>query len=333
MKPIKAGIIGYGRMAEICHWPVMKESACYEVVGVCDITESRSKAAETQGLKATASIDTFLGWDIELVVICTHSSQHHADALKVAAAGKHMLIEKPIAPTAAEAEEMAAAARANKVVLSVYHNRHFDEDYRMVKAAVRDGLLGELVTIENRTFGAAPAVGFGTPDYNQKWRVTAAAGGGTLLDFGPHWNEQVLDLMAGQKVVQVFGDVRHLKWGDADDLFRIDMIFDNGTRATTGKADIAYYGLPDKWLVLGTEATLHGPVGDGKSRQIVVCGDGYELKRSKAVEEANLHENLAEHIREGKALIITAEHALRVMKVIQAAVDSAKAGKSLDVEI
>jgi len=333
MKPIRAGIIGFGRVAEKSHLPKMQDSDCYDVVGVCDITESRRAFAEELGLKATGSVDDFLGWDIELVVITTHSSQHYEDALKVAAAGKHMLIEKPMSVTGQQAEEMVAAAKDNNVVLNVMHNRHFDPDYRLVKAAVEDGLLGDLVTIENRTIGSRPAVGYGTPDYNQSWRITAAAGGGTLLDFGPHWVEQVLDLMKGEKVVQVFGDVRHIKWGDADDIFRIDMIFESGVRASAAKCDIAYYSPPDKWLIFGTEATLHGPVSVGDQKQIVVTGEDSELKRTKAVPAVNLHENLAEHIRESKELVISTEHALRVMQVIQAGVDSAAAGKSVDVSI
>ena len=333
MKPIKAGIIGFGRMAEICHYPEMKKSANYEVVGVCDITESRRAKAIELGMKATASLDEFLAWDIELVVITTHSSAHHADALKVAAAKKHMLIEKPIALTGQHAQEMVDAAKANKVMMSVFHNRHFDPDYKMVKAAVREGLLGKLVSIENRTIGSAPAVGFGTPDYNQQWRVTAAAGGGTLLDFGPHWTEQILDLTDGEKVVQVFGDVRHVKWGDADDLFRIDMVFESGLRASAAKCDIGYYTPPDKWLIFGTEATLHGPVKEGDKEKIVINGPDYELRRTKMVDQVSLHENIYLHLRENHPLIITADHALRVMKVLQAAVDSAKAGKRIAVSI
>jgi len=136
------------------------------------------------------------------------------------------------------------------------NNRHFDPDYRRVKSAVQAGLAGDIVSLENRTMGARPAIGFGVAEYNPEWRITAAAGGGTMLDFGPHWTEQVLDLMAPDKVVQVFADVRNIKWGDAEDLFDIGLVFASGARARIGKADISYYGLPYKWLILGTEATL-----------------------------------------------------------------------------
>ena len=329
MDKIKAGIVGFGRIGECAHLKQMQESDAYEVVGVCDITETRRARAEELGLKTTDNLEELLAWDIDLVAITTHTSAHKAIALQAAAAGKHMMIDKPMALNATDSAEMVDAAKANGVVLTVFHNRHFDPDYRMVKAAVQEGLLGELAFIENRTMAGGPAVGFGVEDYNQKWRITASEGGGTLLDFGPHWTEQVLDLMAGHKVVQIWGDVRHFKWGDVDDHFRIEMVFDNGTRALAQKSDMCYAGLPWKWYILGTEATLRGTIDDA----VVINAPESELRRTSAVPAEGLYENLAAHLREGKDLIISAEHALRVMRVLSAAVESSKLGKSVDVDI
>ena len=330
MKKIKAGIIGFGRVAGN-HLRIMRETGVYEVVGVCDITASRRDAAMGEGLRATDDLDAFLTWDIELVLIATHSVAHYADALKVAAAKKHMLIEKPMALTGPQAEEMVQAAKDNGVMLTLHHNRHFDRDYCLVKRAVLDGAVGEVVAIENRTLGARPAVGFGIADYDQQWRVTAAAGGGTLLDFGPHWVEQVIDLMAGHRIVSVFADVRHTKWGDADDLFDIVMVFDNGVRARAAKADISHYALPYKWIVLGTEATL--VCGRGGAGEVTIYSENGRDVRTEAVPRENLHMNIARHLREGEALIITAEHGLRVMQVLHAARISGASGKSVDVAI
>jgi len=334
MQPIRAGILGFGRVAEGAHLSQMQNSDLYDVVGVCDITPARRQAAEEFGLKATDSIDDFLSWDMEIVAITTHSSAHHENALAVAAAGKHMVIEKPLSVTAQEAEEMAAAAAANNAVLTVRHQRRFDEDYRLVKSAVREGLVGDLLTVENRTIGSAPAVGYGTPDFNPDWRITAGQGGGTLLDFGPHWVDQVLDLMDGHKVVQVWGDVRNVRWGSADDMFRIEMLFDNGVRGVASKIDVAYANpCGGKWFVLGTEATLHGPKGERGEMKISVSGPESTIERDDKVPTVDLYANLAEHLREGKDLLITTEHSLRVQQVIQAGVDSAAAGKSVDVDI
>ena len=330
METIKTGIIGFGRVAEN-HLKAMRECGLYDVTSVCDITASRRKAAEVEGMKATDQLDVFLSWDLELVLITTHSSAHYADALKVAEAKKHIIVEKPMALTGQEAEEMVAAAKANDVALCVNHNRHYDLDYRLVKAAVQDGLVGDIVSIENRTLGARPAVGYGVVDYNQDWRITAASGGGTMLDFGPHWVEQIVDLMLGHKIVQVFADLRNIKWGDAEDLFDITMVFENGVRARAAKADLSYYSLPYKWLILGTDATLVAPAGQDAA--VTIKGEDYELKRTTAVDKHDLHVNIAEHIRNGEELIISPDHALRVMQVLQAARESGKTGRSVDVTI
>ena len=330
MTPIKTGIIGFGRVAAN-HLNAMRECGHYDVQMVCDITESRREVAKAEGMQATDQLDVLLGSDVELLLVTTHSSAHYADTLKATAAGKHVLVEKPMALRGPQAEEMVASARENNVSLCVNHNRHYDMDYRRVKSAVQEGLIGDIVSIENRTLGARPAVGYGVQDYNQAWRITAADGGGTLLDFGPHWVEQVIDLMSGQKIVQVFADVRHVKWGDADDLFDITMVFDNGVRARAAKADLSFYTLPYKWVVLGIEATLVGERGgDG---DVVIYGQEYEIRRTKAVERHNLHVNIAEHIRNGVDLIIPPEHALRVMQVLEVARQSGESGRSLAVEI
>ena len=333
MEPIRAGILGFGRVAEAGHLPVLQSSERYDVVGVCDITPARRAAAEAAGLRTTDSLDEFLGWDVELVTITTHSSAHHENALRCARAGKHMVIEKPLAVTSQEAEEMAAAAADNGVVLTVRHNRRFDEDYRLVKSAVRAGLVGDLLTVENRTIGSAPAVGYGSPDFNPDWRITAGQGGGTLLDFGPHWIDQVLDLMEGHRVVQVWGDVRNVRWGSADDMFRIEMLFDNGVRGVASKIDVAYYCPTPKWFVLGTEATLHGAEGERGEMHVTVSGPESRVQRMDKVPSVDLYANLVAHLRDGQPLLITTEHALRVMRVLQAGVDSSKAGKSIDVNI
>lgn len=330
MEPIKTGIVGFGRMAE-SHLEAMRECGLYDVTSVCDITQARRAAAEAEGMKTTDDLDVFLGLDIECVLITTHSSAHYVDALRVAEAKKHMIVEKPMAVRGGEAEEMVAAAMANGVSLCVNHNRHYDADYCRVKAAVQDGLIGDIVSVENRTLGARPAVGFGVEDYNQAWRITAAAGGGTMLDFGPHWVEQIVDLMGTREIVQVFADVRHIKWGDAEDLFDITMVFDDGARARASKADLSYFTPPYKWLILGTEATLVGTTG--KDGVVEIRGEDYEIRRTKAVARESLHVNIAKHIREGEDLIITPEHALRVMQVLEAARGSSEEGKSADVKI
>jgi scyllo-inositol 2-dehydrogenase (NADP+) len=126
-------------------------------------------------------------------------------------------------------------------MLTVFHNRRWDSDYRRVKKAVRDGVIGEPFLVENRTAGSGPAVGFGVPEFRQDWRVTRSMGGRTIYDFGPHWIDQMLDLIPS-RVVQVFAEVKHLLLVKSEEGLRvmqvIDAAFESAARGRSVEVEI-----------------------------------------------------------------------------------------------
>jgi predicted dehydrogenase len=170
-------------------------------------------------------------------------------------------------------------------------------------------------------------VGFGTPDFKQEWRITAGMGGGTIYDFGPHWFDQILSLVPGRNVVQVFADVRHFKWGDADDYFDVKLVFDDGCRATASKCDVAYVTWP-KWMVFGSTGGIryNGDV-------CTLVTDAGEEEVTEGEPPVDLFANLYAAIREGQPLAVTGEEARRNIQLIDAAFESARAGRSVDVSI
>jgi predicted dehydrogenase len=321
---IKVGFIGYGRMAE-GHARHLRETGKFLPAWVCDVTPSRREAAEGLGMRGTDELKRFLESDAELVFVTTHSASHHEMTVAALRAGKNVVVEKPMAMNATEAGEMVQAARDARRMLTVFHNRRWDGDYRKVKKVVRDGVIGEPFLVENRTAGSGPAVGFGTPEFRQEWRITRALGGGTIYDFGPHWIDQVLDLVPS-KVVQVFAEVRNLKWGDADDFFDIHMRFENGCRATASKCDVAYVSWP-KWIVLGTEGSIK------HEQETLVRTPDRAYFELEGVPPVNLYENYYAHLREGAELLVKSEEGFRVMLVIDAAFASAASGRSVEVNI
>ena len=112
-------------------------------------------------------------------IICTPHDRHLADARAAFAAGKHVLIEKPLARTLPEADELVAAAVAADRVLMVAEQFHFMPAFRRVKAVVDSGRLGELRELHliARGFGARSG-----------WRTTVeCVGGGALIDGGIHY--------------------------------------------------------------------------------------------------------------------------------------------------
>jgi len=326
-QPVRVGVIGFGRQGENHTKAMQKRPQEFRLRAVCDITPSRQQVArDVYGMEAYADMDAFLATDVELAFITTNSSSHRDFAVRAAAAGKHVMVEKPLCMNGKEAADMLAAARRHGVLLSCFQQRRWDVDACRVRKALRDGLVGEPFLIENRSAGGGPAVGYGTPDFNQQWRVTRALGGGTIYDFGPHWFDQVLSLLPGQQVVQVFADVRHFTWGDADDYFDVKLVFANGCRATVSKCDIGYVKWP-KWLIHGTTGGLRYDdtcvVRNAAGEQVIEEGDA----------RPDMFANLYAAVRQGQPLAVTAEQAERTIKLIDAAFASAEAGRSLDVMI
>jgi scyllo-inositol 2-dehydrogenase (NADP+) len=278
-------------------------------------------------MRATDRVNEVFGDDVELVFVTSHSSAHHEHTLAALGAKKHCLVEKPFALNGRQANDMVDAAAANGVLLSCFHNRRWDDDVRKVRRAVEQGTVGDLFLIENRSASSRPAVGFGVPDFQQEWRVTASMGGGTLFDFGPHWFDQVLSLLPGTRVVQVFADVRHFRWGDADDYFDVKLVFANGCRATVSKCDLAYVAWP-KWMVFGTQGSLRY-----EQDTCTVETAEVRLVLKEGGPRVDLFQNLYEAIREGRPLAVTGEQARRNVQLIDAAFESARQGRSVDVEI
>ena len=238
-----------------------------------------------------------------------------------------MVVEKPLAMTSHEASEMLEAARGNGVLLTCFHNRRWDLDVRRVRRVVGEGKLGDLFLVENRSASSRPAHAFGAPDFNQAWRITRSLGGGTIFDFGPHWFDQVLSVVPG-RVVQVYADVRHLKWGDADDHFDVKLVFEHGCRATVSKTDVAYQPWP-KWMVFGMRGTLRHD--DETCR--VRTETGEEYVQDEGDPAVDLYGNVYDTIRRGTPPAVTGEEAKRNIDLIDASFRSAAEGRSLDISI
>jgi len=170
------------------------------------------------------------------------------------------VVEKPMANTLAEADQMLAAGERSGQLLTVFHNRRWDRDYQMVKALVREEQLGELLSIDSRvmTYGPEWAT-YGVPEFNPRWRTQAAYGGGFLADWGPHLVYQCLELV-GEWPATVSCQLRSHLWAtEVDDYFNVRLSFPSGLLATLEGSNNARIPLP-RWFVVGREGTL---VADG----------------------------------------------------------------------
>jgi 1,5-anhydro-D-fructose reductase (1,5-anhydro-D-mannitol-forming) len=177
------GLIGASNIARQYMINAINAQPDAEVIGVVSSNPERGAAfvAETGVPCAYESLDALLAdSDISCVYISTTNEQHHRQAIAAARAGKHVLCEKPLALSLADAHEMVAACRAAGVVMATNHHLRNAGLHRKMRDLIADGAIGIVLTI--RVFHAVYL-----PAFLQGWRIdNPSAGGGVVLDITVH---------------------------------------------------------------------------------------------------------------------------------------------------
>jgi predicted dehydrogenase len=147
-------------------------------------------------VKIERSIEaTLADKSVEVVVISTPNETHFTLASKVLEAGKHVVIDKPFAPTSAEAQSLAQLAKSKGLLAIPFHNRRWDGDFLTVKKLLKEETLGRLVTFESHFDRFRPE-----PRPNT-WKEASNPANGMLFDLGPHLVDQVLALFGAPDAI------------------------------------------------------------------------------------------------------------------------------------
>ena len=148
--PLRVGLIGCGLGASK-HVPAYeRQRAIIQVAAVCDVNATAAaRVAERLGTQAVyGDVATMLREAaIDAVDICTVHDQHFAHAMAALAAGKHVLVEKPMATTLDDCRAMAAAAEKVGKILMVAHHQRFDPKYRAIRQVIASGELGAIQAV------------------------------------------------------------------------------------------------------------------------------------------------------------------------------------------
>src|SRR5687767_4710697 len=158
-QPVRVGVIGAGgRMGQL-HAQTYHSLPNAELVSVCDVDEAAAASVgERLGATVRRDFDELLADPaLEAVSICTPDQLHVEPAVAAAGAGKHVLLEKPIATTLEDAQTIAQACAAAGVVLLVGHVLRFDPRFSAAAAALEAGELGALQTIFARRVNGVAA--------------------------------------------------------------------------------------------------------------------------------------------------------------------------------
>lgn len=200
MKKLKIGVVGVGNIAA-AHMRAYQNNDRVELYALCDIDAARlqARAEEYQVERTFTNLDEMLALpELDAVSICTINSMHAPCALKAIHAGKHVLVEKPMATTLKEAEEMKAAAEKAGVVLMVGFVCRFGEDTAVMKDFIDNGTLGEIYYAK-----ASYLRRHGCP--GGWFQNKELSGGGPLIDLGVHRIDQTRFLVGSPKPVSVYG--------------------------------------------------------------------------------------------------------------------------------
>lgn len=211
---VRVAIVGTGYIGHY-HARAAKSGARTELVGALGSTPEKGRAfsKEHGAPRAYASLDELTADpDLDVVVIATPNALHAPQALACLGAGKHLLIEKPLAISAAECEAIAAAAKEAGARVLVGHMWRFDREALALRDVVAEGALGEIV----KTKGYGIHVNWGPSGW---FADRERAGGGALVDMGVHALDTVRFLLGDPAPTRVYAEVRTV-YGDyeVDDL-------------------------------------------------------------------------------------------------------------------
>jgi predicted dehydrogenase len=246
------GIIGCGVIAPFHARAVAATDGARLVAVVDELPERAAKVGEEFGVEPMTDLAAFLARpDIQAVSICLPSGMHGAIGAQAAAAGKHVLCEKPIEITLAAADNLINACRANGVKLGVISQHRFGQSMIQIREALAAGRFGKL------HFGGAYIPWYRTQGYYDSgaWRGTwALDGGGCLMNQGIHYIDQLQWVMGPvERVVARAATAAHQI--EVEDIALAILHFRSGALGLIQGSTAIYPGLPERLEIAGDGGT------------------------------------------------------------------------------
>ena len=338
MSTIKSALCSFGMSGKLFHAPFIHVHPAFELYGVLERTKQLAKEKYPQ-IKTFRNLDEMLSDDsIDLIVINTPNASHYEFAKQALLAGKHVVVEKPFTTEISEAEELLEVAHQQGIVLSVYHNRRWDSDFKTVKKIVSEGTLGKIVEAEFHFDRYKAEL---SPKIHKE---TPGPGTGALYDLGSHIIDQALHLFGMPEAV--FADIQIIRPASlVDDYFEVLLYYaDKRVRLRgtyIGRETVPSYvihGMKGSFIKTRSdiqEANLLAERSPAENNWGVEPSsekgllhteiDGKVLRQKVESEVGNYmgyYDQLQISINEGKPVPVTAEDGLNVIRIIKAAFQS-----------
>ena len=331
-KDIKVGVIGYGGAFNMGrrHLTDM-QIAGMTPIAVAEVDPERRQVAEEEfpEIETYASVSRMLKKsNVNLIVLITPHNTHAKLALQCLQSGRSVISEKPLAITTAECDAMIREAKKRKLLLSTYHNRHWDGCVlEALKHIRREKAIGDIYRVE------AHIGGYQMP--REWWRSSKSISGGILYDWGVHLLEYALQII-DDEMKEVTGYAKTGFWARKtawkkdtnEDVASAVVRFKKGAWLNLTVSSIETNPKAGQLEISGTTGSY---IFDGQTYEMIQQ-QGDQKVITKGRNTASLwpkfYKNIADHLVKGTELVITPEWARRPIHILDLAGQSARKGKA-----
>jgi scyllo-inositol 2-dehydrogenase (NADP+) len=346
MQIINAALASYGMSGNLFHAPFINLHKGFNLYGVWE----RSNKLANKKYPAIQSFDTYEALlsdnAIDLIVVNTPNYTHFELAKKALLAGKHVIVEKPFCITVAECNELIQLATKNKKLLSVYQNRRYDSDYKIIKKVVTENLLGDIVEAEFHFDRYKEEL---SPKQHKEMVIPGA---GLLYDLGSHLIDQALCLFG--MPTSIFADITVARKISLVDDYMELLLFYPFKRVRIKASYVVKEPLPS-YILHGTKGSFIKARTDVQEQDLLAgilpntpdWGKELETERGLLHAEINgkivkehlaatngnymeYYDSIYNAITTGTPLPVTAQEGKNVIEVIEKAYESNKEKKVID---
>ncbi len=345
MKTVKTALASFGMSGQVFHGPLLRANTGFEVVRVLERSKNLSEKWFPEAVITRNYEEILNDSEVELVVVNSPDPFHFEMAKQALLAGKHIVVEKPVAQKSFQAEELLKLANKKEVMFTVYQNRRWDGDFLTVKKVLESGNLGRLVEFEShydryRTFVA--------PD---TWKEEGDEYSGVLYNLGSHMVDQAVVLFGNPEAVTA-----HLKivrnGGKVTDYYDIRLEYNSFSvilkcSYLVKKPGPRYsiygeYGTFHKWGIDPQEELLKAgnlPIGTDWGKEpkeewglLVYEKDGINFSETVETIPGNynaFYNNVFDVLRNRAELLVKPEQTIDVLKILEACLMSNRDRKTV----
>ncbi|MFT6716086.1 MAG: scyllo-inositol 2-dehydrogenase (NADP+) [Saprospiraceae bacterium] len=329
---IVTALASYGMSGRVFHAPFLELHVGFELKLILERSKTLSRGRYPKATIVNDFQKILIDSEVELVIINTPTCLHFEMCKQALLAGKNVVVEKPFTSTVAQGEELIALAEKKDLLLTVYHNKRLEGDVLTVKELIDNKKFGDLKFVNLALHRYRPEIGV------KRWKEEKNPGAGLLYDIGSHMIDFSLMMFGYPQKIRADLQIQR-EHGQVVDCFSIDLIYDRFqvnlfsdmlTKETKpsivvegSKGVFVKYGHDPQELNLSKEKIDWTHLGDD-----LLCNYGSFTSSDSGVSETiktktgtymGFYQNLSKVFAGEASLLVSAEQALQVVKIIEEA--------------